>query len=110
MMPIAPHQADRDSILAALLALDCDFGEADQFRQFLDNRAELLAQLDAVKDPWTQAQRAALQEALVHGGQVLAEAHKQRSLMVKQIDRLRGAKRAAKGHDLGLPARLKRLF
>jgi len=92
------------------MQLGCDTRDADSFGSFVGRRAILLGELDALKEPWTQAQKSMLQEALARGAEVLEDAHAQRQELVRKIDRLRGAKRAAKGYSASLPARLKKLF
>lgn len=100
----------RDNILAELMGLTCDFGDADGFGTFVNERAGLLQKLDNIKEPWTQTQKAALQNALLYGAQILAEAQKHRQNMAKKIDHMRGAKRAHKGYSSSLPARFKKLL
>ena len=100
----------RDQVLSDMLILDCDHTDSDSFSAFVAQRAVLLAELDAIKEPWTQAQKSMLQEALARGAEILTDAHKERQELVKRIDRLRGAKLAAKGYSPSLPARLKKLF
>jgi hypothetical protein len=101
---------NRDQILGDMMQLDCDITDPDSFGVFVTRRAVLLGELDALKEPWTQAQKSMLQEALVRGAQVLADAHKERQQLARKIDRLRGTKRAARGYSVSLPARFKKLF
>ena len=110
MNPSKPQTVDRDSLLSQLKDLTCDAGSPDSFAAFVETRAKLLATLDTIMDPWTQSQKAMLQEALVTGAHILAEAHDHRQNLARKIDHLRGSKRSHKGYSASAPARIRKLF
>lgn len=105
-----PRAVNRDSVLSLLKDLTCDAASPESFASFVQERAELLQILDGIVEPWTQSQKAMLQEALVSGAQILAEAHEHRQDLARKIDQLRGAKRHHKGYGAQAPARIRKLF
>lgn len=88
---MGPHSRDR--VLEALRALSCDLRDQEGLGEFVERRAVLLAELDRMKEPWTQHQRSLLQEALRHGAQLLEEAQEHRRELARKIDTLRGSRK-----------------
>jgi signal transduction histidine kinase len=86
----------RDAILNELASLECNLTLPDGLGRFVDQRAELLAQLDALKHEWTPQQTARLHQALQAGAQVLLEAQEERSRLARKIDALKAARGTAK--------------
>lgn len=110
MNPPKAPTVDRDTLLSLLRDLSCDASSPNGFAAFVQERAELLQTLDGIVGPWTQSQKAMLQEALVSGAHILAEAQEHRQQLARKIDQLRSVKRAHKGHGAQTPARIRKLF
>lgn len=100
----------RSHALQRLLRLTPENTDIESLDRFVAERADILAELEAIEEPWTHEEQDILEAAMQHAEEIMLQLEVLHKQIAQQIGGLKGA--ASWGQDVehGAQSRIKRRY
>lgn len=100
----------RSHALQRLLRLTPENTDVESLDRFIEERAEILAELEAIEDPWTLEEQDILRAAMQHAESIMAHLDILQRQIAQQIGGLQGAAQWGPAVDERSQSRIKRRY